>query len=454
MSSRRFREYDLDQGLLLPPSLEDWLPDGHLAFFISDVVDGLDVSRMLADYESPDGKGAPPYHPRMLLKVLIYGYATGSFSSRKLAAKCIDDVGFRYLAAQQMPDFRTFIKFRSRHLEFFRDVFVQVVEFARESGLVKMGHLSIDGTKVKANASKHKAMSYGHMLAQERKLKDEIEGLLQRAQALDEREDEEYGDDDGHSLPKELRRREDRLRVIREAKQRIEERAQVRAEEEEQRREKEAEERKSRGEKPKRYRKVPERKPKAKEQENFTDRDSRIMRDGATKGYVQGYNAQVGVDSAHQIIVAAEVGNNAADVGRLLPVLDAAAQNTGEWPGVLSADSGYKSEENFAGLAERSVDGYSACGREVYDRRVRCPRGRTPQGATLTDRMARKLLTKRGRAVYRKRKHLSEPVIGWIKSVIGFRQFGLRGQAKVAGEWMLVCLAVNLRRMGQVGSPA
>ena len=454
MSWRRFRDYDPDQDLLLPPSLLDWLPDGHLALFVSDVIDGLDLSEMLASYDSPEGKGAPPYHPQMLLKVLVYGYATGTFSSRKLAAKCVDDVGFRYLSAQQTPDFRTFIKFRSRHLEFFRGVFVQVVEFARESGLVKMGHLSIDGTKVKGNASKHKAMSYGHMLKYERKLRREIDELLKHAEAIDEAEDKEYGDGDGYSLPEQLRDRRKRLQVIGEARKRIEERAKRRAEAEQERREKEAEARREEGKKPKRYRKPPSTKPKAKEQENFTDPESRLMRDGATKGYIQGYNAQVGVEGSHRIIVAVEVGNNAADVGSLLPVLDASVENTGECPDEVSADSGYKSEENFAGLEDRGVDGYIACGREVYDRRIGCPRGRIPKDATLTDRMARKLLTKHGRGVYGKRKHISEPPIGWIKSVLGFRQFSLRGLEKVAAEWNLVCLALNIRRMGQMGSPS
>ena len=202
MESRKFRPYDQSQCLLLPPSLREWLPDGHLAVYISDVVDGLDLRELIADYDSPEGKGAPPYHPRMLLKVLIYGYATGVFSSRKLASRCVEDVGFRYLSAQQSPDFRTFIKFRSRHIERFRGLFVQVVELSREMGLVQLGHLSIDGTKVKANASKHKAMSYRRMLSEERKLRGEIDDLLARAGAVDEAEDARYGEGcSGESVP-------------------------------------------------------------------------------------------------------------------------------------------------------------------------------------------------------------------------------------------------------------
>jgi transposase len=447
MEARTFRVYDREQCLLLPPSLRDWLPEGHPVFFISEVVDGLDLSDLISDYDSPDGKGAPPYHPRLLLGVLVYGYATGVFSSRKLAAKCVDDVAFRYLAAQQTPDFRTFIKFRSRHLERFRGLFVQVVEVARESGLVKLGHLSIDGTKLKANASKHKAMSYKRMLEEERKLREEIDELLKRAGAVDEEEDEEYGEADGRSLPEELSRREKRLEVIEAAKRRLEERAERRAEEEADRREKEARVRETEGKPPKRYRKPPDQTPKAKEQENFTDPESRIMLDGGTKGFIQGYNCQIAVDAEHQIIVAADLDNNAGDAEKLLPMLDAAVENTGEHPRILTADGGYKSEGNFAGLKEREVDGFVACGREAYDPRIKCPQGRIPKSATLTDRMVRKLLTKRGRKIYRMRKHIPEPVIGWIKSVLGFRQFSLRGERKALGEWMLVCTAMNLRRM-------
>ncbi len=453
MNSRKFRDYDQDQMLLMPPALDEWLPDGHLARFVSDVVEGLDLAGLLASYDSPEGKGAPPYHPRMLLKVLIYGYATGTFSARRLAAKCVDDVGFRFLSAQQTPDFRTFIKFRARHLDFFNSLFLQVVGFAQESGLVKLGHLSIDGTKVKANASKHKAMSYSHMIKKEAELKAQIRELIEKAKAIDEAEDEEYGDWDGYSLPEHLRSKEGRLRAIEEAKKRIEGRAQQKAKEEGDRREAEAAEREARGEKPKKYRKAPDPTPKGKEQDNFTDPESRIMRDGATKGYIQGYNAQVGVDAEHQIIVAADVGDNAADARELLPMIDAAMTATGEEPGVVTADAGYKSDADFAGLAERGIDGYMACGRETYDPRVACPRGPLPKNATREDHMARKLLTKKGRSVCRKRKHIAEPVIGWIKACLGFRQFSLRGLRKTKAEWLLVCLALNIRRMGLMGSP-
>jgi transposase len=445
MERRTFRAYDQTQSLLLPPSLKDWLPDGHLAAFISEVVDDLDLRELIADYQSRHGRGAPPYDPRMLLKVLIYGYATGVFSSRKLAQRCIEDVAFRYLAAQQQPDFRTLIKFRARHLERFHGLFVQVVELAREMGLVRLGHLSIDGTKVRANASKHKAMSYGRMLEQESKLEAELAELLEKARATDQAEDEAGAPADSHRLPEEIERREKRLAAIQAARQRLEERARQRAREEERRRAEEAEERE--GQPVRRYRKPPAQEPAAKEQENFTDPESRIMRDGATKGFVQAYNCQIAVDDQEHIIVAADVSNNAADVGELLGMVDQAQANTGSAPSKVSADAGYKSEANFAGLEERDIDGYVACGREAYDERLQAPRGRIPDKATRTERMARKLLTKAGRAVYRKRKHTAEPPIGWVKNVLGFRQFSLRGCAKVCAEWKLVCAALNLRRM-------
>jgi transposase len=447
METRTFRAYDQAQDLLLPPSLRDWLPPGHLAYYISDVVDQFDLTAFVEEYAAPDGKGAPPYHPALLLKVLVYGYATGVFSARKLARKCIEDVAFRFLAAQQTPDFRTLIKFRRRHLDRFQALFVQVVEFARELGLVQLGHLSIDGTKVKANASKHKAMSYQRMLEQEERLRAEIAALLAQADAVDTAEEAAPERPDGQTLPAELARREARLQAISAARARLEARAGERAQAETTRRAEEAASRAAAGERPPRYRQPPPATPGAREQDNFTDPESRIMRDGSTKGFVQAYNCQVGVDATAHLIVATAVGNNAADVGQLLPVIDQATATVGASPAKVTADAGYKSEANFAGLDARGIDGYVACGREVYDPRVRAPRGRIPTAATRTERMARKLVTKRGRAIYRLRKHLAEPVIGWVKAVVGFRQFSLRGLHSVTGEWTLVCLALNLRRM-------
>lgn len=447
MSRRKFIEYDPKQDLLLPPSLGDWLPEGHLAHFVSDAVDSFDLSQWEADYATDTGAGAPPFSPCMMVKLLIYGYATGVFSSRKLQAKCVEDVAFRYLCAQQRPDFRSILKFRKRHLSRFSDLFVQVLGLAQEAGLVKLGRIAIDGSKVKANASKHKAMSYQHMCAQIEKLEAEIKEILQRAETVDASEDAQLGDYDGYSLPDALAHREQRLETIKAAKARLEERSRARAEAEQVRREAEEKEREEQGEKPKRYRKDPDPTPRAKEQENFTDPDSRIMRDGATKGFIQSYNSQVAVDEHAQIIVAADLNNHASDSNELIPMLDAVEKNTGAIPKQALADAGYKSDANFAQLEDRQTDVYVACGREAYDPRVKCPSGPIPKDATRTQRMERKLKTKRGRDAYRKRKHIVEPVFGWIKNVLGFRQLSLRGEANAQGEWQLLCLSLNLRRM-------
>jgi len=450
MSARRFIEYTQDQDFLLPPSLLDWLPPGHLSHFISDSVDSFDLREWDASYASETGAGAPPFPPRMMLKVLLYGYAVGVFSSRKLAARCVEDIAFRYLAGQLRPDFRSILKFRTRHLKRFERLFVQTVQLAQESGLVKLGRIAIDGSKFKANASKHKAMSYQHMCAQEKKLTQEIAEILERVDAVDEAEDKEFGDYDGYSLPDALAHREGRLATIQAAKARLEERARERARQEEERRKTEAADRTQQGEKPRRYRKEPDPVPKAKEQENFSDPDSRIMKDGATKGFIQAYNTQIAVDDEAGIIVATQLNNQANDSRQLLPMLEAVKENTGAYPGETLADAGYKSENNFEALASHPTEAYVACGREAYDPRIECPRGRIQKDATHTERMERKLKTRKGRTTYRKRKHIVEPVFGWIKHVMGFRQLSLRGQENARAEWNLVCGVLNLRRMAKM----
>lgn len=452
MSERRFIDYTQNQEFLLPPSLLEWLPKGHLAHFISDAVDSFDLSGWEQSYASDNGSGAPPFPPRMMLKVLVYGYSSGVFSSRKLAAKCAEDIGFVYLAGMLRPDFRSIIKFRKRHLARFNELFVQIVLLAQEAGLVSLGRVAIDGSKFKANASKHKAMSYQHMCEQEKKLAGEIAEILQRVEETDATEDKEHGDYNGYSLPEALSFREQRLATIQAAKARIEERARERAQEEEARREEEARESEAAGEKPKKYRKEPDPTPKAKEQENFTDPESRIMRDGATKGFVQAYNTQVAVDEDSQIIVAATLNNQASDSGQLVPVIEEVKETTGVYPGEALADAGYKSEANFAALEDHPTEAYVACGRESYDPRTTCPEEPLPENATATERMDRKLKTGEGRAIYKKRKHVVEPVFGWIKQVLGFRQFSLRGQKNVEAEWKLVCSAMNLRRMARMMS--
>jgi len=453
--NRKFIEYSPNQDYLVPPSLLDWLPEGHLAFFISDVVEGLDLSEWEASYASDLGAGAPPFAPRMMLKILLYGYAVGVFSSRKLATRCVEDIAFRFLAGQSQPDFRSILKFRKRHLDRFENLFVQIVQLAQESGLVKLGRIAIDGSKFKANASKHKAMSYAFMCKNEQKLKREIAEILKRVEAIDEAEDEAYGDYDGYSLPDALSRREGRLATIQAAKERLEKRAQERAEKEKEQQEINAKEKEAKGERRGRAPKKIDPIPKDKEQENFTDPESRIVKDGATKGYIQGYNSQIAVDDEAQIIVATQLNNCAADSRQLLPTLEAVKQNTGSYPAEILADAGYKSEANFEALdAFPNTEAYIACGRETYDPRIGCPKEPPPENATHTQKMEHKLKTETGRDIYKKRKHIVEPVFGWLKHVLGFRQVSLRGQDNVRAEFTLACTALNLRRMAKMMNTA
>jgi IS5 family transposase len=371
----------------------------------------------------------------MMIKVLLYCYATGTFSSRKMARRLYEDVAVRVLAAGNFPAHRTIAEFRQRHRQEFEKLFVKVVQIAREAGLVKLGRVAVDGSKVKANASKHKAMrSYGRMVQEQRRLEAEISELLDQAQQLDEAEDELYGKENwGEELPEELRRREDRLEKIREAKGRVEER-QAEADRERGRTPGDGRKSAGGGRNFKRDFGVPD----EKAQENFTDPESRIMKSSGS--FEQCYNAQLAVDEETQIIVAAGVTNNAADNGQLLKMVDEVEQNMGRRPKQVVADAGYKSEENFKGLQQRDIDGYIALSRQ----------GSNPVQSNrypATAAMYSKLSSEQGRAVYRRRKVIVEPVCGWIKQVLGFRSFSLRGLDKVRSEWALVCLALNLRRM-------
>lgn len=433
---REFRPYDPDQALLLPPSLRDWLPEGHLAFFVSDTVDALELGAFEARYGS-EGPGKQAFDPQMMVKVLVYAYATGTFSSRKIARKLQEDVAFRLLAADNFPAHRTISDFRQRHLAEFRELFVQIVQLAGEVGLVTLGTVAVDGSKVKAFASKHKAMSYGRMQDEEKRLRQEIRELVAQAQQVDAQEDRQSGGASrGEDLPAELARREERVKKIRAARQRLEarqaeaDRAQGREPGDE-----------DRSGKPGRpfQRRFGE--PEAKAQENFTDSDSRIMKRGSS-GFEQCYNAQIAVDEAHRIIVATGVTQSASDVEQLIPMLEAVQQNTGEAPAQCLADAGYRSESNLQALESRKIDGFVAIGREKDG----AEKGISPLLAA-TRRMARKLKTKRGQKIYRKRKWIAEPPFSWIKSAMGFDRFHLRGLVKVTSEWDLACLAANLRRM-------
>lgn len=430
-----FRPYDPDQSFLLPPSPRDWLPEDHLAYFVSDTVDALDLSAFYARYDG-DGRRNRPFDPGMMVKVLIYAYATGCFSSRKMAKRLEEDVAFRVLSGGNFPAHRTLCDFRHDHLEEFRSLFVQVVELAREAGLVKLGTVAVDGSKVKANASRHKSMSYGEMKKQEKRLREEIDDLLETARSVDEEEDRLYGEDRrGDELPEDLRRREDRLQKIQEAKKRLEAR-QAQADLEKGRRPGDGRKSPRGGRRFKREFGVPE----EKAQENLTDPESRMMKD--SKGFEQSYNAQLVVADGSRLIVATGMTQNAADNGELLGLIDRVEEVTGQRPERALADAGYKSEESFQALERGGIDAYISLGREGK----KPPQPPGPDRPA-SQRMLSKLKSDSGREQYRQRKGIVEPAVGWIKNVLGFRQFSLRGARKVAGEWDLVCLAVNLRRM-------
>lgn len=439
--STSYVPYHPEQQQLLPPALQDWLPQGHLAYFISDTVDSLNLAAFHARY-AVGGSRNQPLHPAMMVKVLVYAYATGVFSSRKIARRLHEDIAFRVLAADNFPAHRTIREFRAQHLAEFTELFTQVVRLAREMGLVKLGTIAVDGTKVKANASRNKAMSYARMQTAEVELKEQIEGLLHIATRTDDAEKDEPDLD----IPAELERRQARLAAITAAKDRLEAR-QAQADTARDRSQDDGRKPRDKDGKPKAGRPyqrdfgVPE--PKA--QSSFTDPESRIMK-RAGGGFDYSYNAQTAVDETAHIIVAAEVVNTSTDVQQLLMVLDAVQTHTGAQPGQVLADAGYRSEAVMAKLAQVYPDTelVIALGREGKARAAPKDVKRYPH----TVAMAAKFQTEQAQKDYRKRKWIAEPPNGWIKNVLGFRQFSMRGLEKVKAEFKLVCMALNLRRMG------
>jgi transposase len=432
-----YMPYEPTQDLLLPPSLHEWLPQDHLAHFIADTVDQLDLSEFYKRYEG-GGARNQPFHPAMMVKVLVYAYASGVFSSRKIAKKLHEDVAFRVLAAGNFPKHRTICDFRALHLKELSALFVQVVKLARECGLVKLGTIAVDGTKLRANASKHKAMSYERMQAAERQLQQQVDELLARAAQVDANEADEPETD----IPAEIARREKRLAAIREAKQRLEQR------------QREADEQRGRSpdddNRPKGGDGQPKKSgrgfarafgvPEPKAQDNFIDPDSRIMKTSA--GFEQCYNAQTAVDAHAQIVVAAELTNCAADNAELPRMLQATKDNTGQVAEVALADAGYRSEAVLAQLSASPTEVLVALGREGK-KNADIDAAKHPH----TTSMAAKLQSEDGQAKYRRRKAIVEPPNAWIKWVLGFRQFSFRGIDKVRCEFKLVCAALNLRRM-------
>ena len=451
----------VNQILMFPPSLHDWVPEGHLARFLADVVSALDLGAVYASYSAKDGRGQAAYAPEMMVRLLLYGYATGVYSSRKIQSRTYEDVAFRFLSGDQHPDHATIAEFRKRHLEALARLFMQALLLCEKAGLVKLGHVSIDGTKIKANASKHKAMSYKRMNEAEARLQQEIDTLLRRAEETDSAEDAQYGrDKQGDELPDELSRRESRLEKIREARQALEQEAREKAEQaraaaEKKQAEREQQQRrtgkKKRGRKPE----LPDPDkavPADKAQRNFTDPESRILPDGSNKGsFVQGYNAQIAVDSAAQIIVAAEVTQDANDKQQLIPMIGHIVANLRQKPEKLSADAGYFSEANLSNEAALGIDLHVATGRQKHNDPIERTTTEATPTATAREAMCQKLKTDAGRAVYKMRKAIVEPVFGQIKEVRGFRRFSLRGKQNVRHEWSLVCAVSNLLKLYRAG---
>lgn len=483
---KTYRPWEPNRTYLLPPSTRDWLPEDHLASFILDVVDELDLDAIEVPIQQKDPRGEKPYAPQMMVALLLYGYSTGLFSSRRLAQATWTDLGARVIAAEAHPHFTTINQFRLDHRTALADLFVQILGLCQKAGLVELGHVAIDGTKIQANASKHKAMSYDRMKKTEKQLQAEVEELLRKAEEVDRAEDEAFGaDHDGRSIPDELRRRQSRLERLRQAKAELEKEAAAArraALEEQGRRASEAAERtavpreraklerraaKRQGQAEKLggagiadipgggdglpFNTVPhdaEGKPKAKAQRNFTDPESRIMVTSGT--YVQAYNAQVAVDEKGQVVVSCLVTNQAPDVQHFRPLLEQAHRNTKAQPCQTTADAGYWSEENAQFCQDAGIDAYISTRRRRHeegpDGEPTTPppkQNRTPSALA----MEAKVTGAEGRAVYAKRKWTAEPVFGEIKEARKFRRFSVRGLQKVGAEWALVCATHNLLKL-------
>lgn len=445
---KTFRAYDMNQLLLLPADMRKWLPDDHLALYVSDLVEQLDLSAILNTYE--EGRGRPPYHPQLMVKLLIYGYCVGKLSSRKLEQATYEDVPFRVLCANQQPDHASIAEFRKRHLQPLGQLFVQVLQLCERAGLVKLGHVAIDGTKIKANASKYQSMTYSGLSEAEQRLTAEVERLLAEAERVDQAEDELYGPDKrGDELPAELRDRESRLRRIRELKAELEREAREAAEQQAAAVKQANEERlrKAKESGKKKVRLAPavdpeQAKPAPKMRRNFTDPESRMMKDHASNTFVQGYNAQLGVDATAQIIVAATIVQAGNDQKQLVPVLQVVAQNMGRLPERVSADAGYFSSAAVTDESLATVDVY-------VPPNTRQPESQAtlPEHASVPQRMWHKLQSKAGAAFYNQRKVIVEPVFAYLKHVRGFRQFLLRSLVCVQAEWLLMCLTHNVLKM-------
>ncbi len=463
--SKNFRTCDLDQPFLLPPSLQDWLPENHLARFIAELMAGLDLSKIYGYYGRRDGRGKAAYHPVMMVRLLLYAYCVGVTSSRRIERASYDDIAFRYLCANQHPDHDTISEFRRQHLLVLAQLFTQVLQLCDKAGLVKLGHVAIDGTKLQANASKHKAMSYNRMEEKEKQLRAEVEKLLAQAEETDAAEDAQYGKGNrGDDLTGEMARRESRLKKIAEAKAALEQEAREHAEAAkkvaetklEDRLKKEQERGKKFGGRPPQVPDPEQARPEPTAQRNFTDPESRIMPDGGRKGsFVQAYNAQIAVDSAGQIIVAAEITQESNDKQQLAPMLERVEQNMGTKPEAATADTGYFSESQITDARVSGIELYVAIGKQKHGEPPDMESGDpfVPPVATdsAKETMKRRLKTEAGQALYKMRKAIVEPVFGQIKAARGIRTFRLRGIAKAGAEWKLICATHNLLKLFRSG---
>jgi transposase len=445
-----FKSCDRKQMLLLPPSLLDWLPEGHLAHFILDVVEQLDLSKIYASYKG-DGRGQPPFDPGMMTALLFYAYCTGVPSSRQIEKRTFEDVAFRVIAANRRPDHDSICEFRKRHLKALAGLFVQILRLCQEAGLVKLGHVALDGTKIKANASKHKAMSYGRMKKKKEELDKEIDELLKSAEVVDKEEDKKYGKGKkGWDLPDELKRRETRLEKIKAAMTALEEEAKQQAAEKQRAKEAQKKSKTGSASQP-----PPEAAPSDKAQRNFTDPDSRIMKVSSTNSFEQCYNGQAIVDDSSQVIVAAGLSQQANDVEEVEPILDILEENLGGIPHhtAITTDAGYFSETNLMLFEDALLNPFMATQKMKHGEVLPQVRGRIPKDMTPKDRMRRKLSTKNGQEIYSKRKATVEPVFGQIKHARGLRRFSLRGFENTSAEWQIWCLTHNLLKMYRHGGP-
>jgi len=438
--SKKFRAWDVDQGWLLPPSVHDFVPAGHLAHFVRDTVrEGLDLSAIIATYD--EDRGQPPYHPAMMVALLLYGYARGVYSSRRLSQACEERVDFMAVTGLNKPDFRTVAEFRRRHLAALSGLFVQVLELCRSAGLVKLGHVAVDGTKLKANASRHKAMSYGRMKQAEPRLAAEVAAWLAAAEAADVAEDAEHGADRrGDETPDWMADKQQRLARIRAAKAALEAEAETGPSDLDPDGPGPSSGMQERG----RRKRAKDGGPPDKAQRNFTDPDSRIQ--PTRDGFIAGYNGQIAVDAAHQIIVAQRLQTNPADYAGLVPLVDQAKANLGRKIREVSGDCGFATEANLEAMASRRIRPYLAPGRAKHGQDHSAGDKRFTNSPRMSA-MAATLKRAGRRSRYRLRKQVVEPVFGQIKQARGFRQLLLRGLDKARGEWALICTAHNLLKL-------